>query len=96
MSERFLTDGMVPEAGDRERLNARGLRGEDVQNAGEEEALVHHQTFRADHTYHLINEADKETIPMAWWNGPALIATCRATLLYICAISPSGSAATVG
>lgn len=39
-------------------------------------ALVHHQTFKADHTYHLINEHDKETIPMAWWNGPALIATC--------------------
>jgi hypothetical protein len=35
--------------------------------------LVHHQTFKADHTYHLINEGDKETIPMAWWNGPALI-----------------------
>jgi len=39
-------------------------------------ALVHHQTFKADHTYHLINEDDKSTIPMAWWNGPALIASC--------------------
>jgi hypothetical protein len=37
-------------------------------------ALVHHQTFKADHTYHLINEQDKHTIPMAWWNGPAIIA----------------------
>lgn len=37
-------------------------------------ALVHHRTFKADHTYHLINEADKHTIPMAWWNGPVLIA----------------------
>jgi len=37
-------------------------------------ALVHHQTFKADNTYHLINEADKHTIPMAWWNGPVLIA----------------------
>jgi hypothetical protein len=37
-------------------------------------ALVHHQTFKADHTYHLINEQDKHTIPMAWWNGPVLIA----------------------
>src|SRR5580692_4569957 len=37
-------------------------------------ALVHHQTFKADHTYHLINEKDKKTIPMAWWNGPVLIA----------------------
>jgi hypothetical protein len=35
--------------------------------------LVHHHTFKADHTYHLINEADKETIPMAWWNGPVII-----------------------
>jgi hypothetical protein len=36
-------------------------------------AIVHHQTFKADQTYHLINEADKKTIPMAWWNGPVLI-----------------------
>ncbi|MFM2295350.1 MAG: hypothetical protein RLZZ350_1763 [Verrucomicrobiota bacterium] len=39
-------------------------------------AVVHHHTFKADHTYHLINEADKKTIPMAWWNGPVLIAMC--------------------
>src|SRR5437899_5260345 len=38
-------------------------------------ALVHHRVFRADHTYHLIDEKDKETIPMAWWNGPLLVAT---------------------
>jgi hypothetical protein len=37
-------------------------------------ALVHHQTFKADHTYHLIHEQDKHTIPMAWWNAPVLIA----------------------
>jgi hypothetical protein len=36
-------------------------------------ALVHHHIFKADHTYHLINEQDKWTIPMAWWNGPALV-----------------------
>lgn len=36
--------------------------------------LVHHHIFKADETYHLINEEDKYTIPMAWWNGPALIA----------------------
>ena len=42
----------------------------------ERHALVHHRIFRADHTYHLINERDKETIPMAWWNGPLLIACC--------------------
>lgn len=35
--------------------------------------LVHHRIFRADHTYHLINEDDKKTIPMAWWNGPVLV-----------------------
>jgi hypothetical protein len=39
-------------------------------------ALVHHRTFKADNTYHLIRESDKETIPMAWWNGPVLILTC--------------------
>jgi len=37
-------------------------------------ALVHHRIFKSDHTYHLINEEDKWTIPMAWWNGPVLIA----------------------
>ena len=36
-------------------------------------ALVHHQTFKADHTYHLIKDEDKHTIPMAWWNGPVLV-----------------------
>lgn len=39
-------------------------------------ALVHHQTFKADKTYHLIHEKDKLTIPMAWWNGPVLILAC--------------------
>lgn len=37
-------------------------------------ARVHHQVFKADHTYHLHDEKDKYTIPMAWWNGPVLIA----------------------
>jgi len=36
-------------------------------------ALTHHRIFRADSTYHLQNEKDKWTIPMAWWNGPVLI-----------------------
>ncbi len=36
-------------------------------------ALIHHQIFRADHSYHLIEEKDKWTIPMAWWNGPVLV-----------------------
>lgn len=35
--------------------------------------LVHHRTFKADHTYHLIHEEDREIIPMAWWNGPVLV-----------------------
>src|SRR3954466_13070888 len=40
-------------------------------------AVVHHQVFKADHTYHLHKEEDKHTIPMAWWNGPVLIAACQ-------------------
>lgn len=36
-------------------------------------AVIHHHVFKADHTYHLINEKDKKTIPMAWWNGPVLV-----------------------
>ena len=40
----------------------------------ERHALIHHQVFKADHTYHLIDEQDKHTIPMAWWNGPVLVA----------------------
>ena len=39
----------------------------------ERHALVHHRIFRADHTYHLVRDADKKTIPMAWWNAPVLI-----------------------
>ena len=39
-------------------------------------ALVHHHVFRADHTYHLVNEEDKWTIPMAWWNGPMIVLIC--------------------
>lgn len=40
----------------------------------ERHALIHHRVFRADHTYHLIHPKDAKTIPMAWWNGPLLIA----------------------
>src|SRR5580698_8749387 len=36
-------------------------------------ALTHHRIFRYDHTYHLMDEKDKWTIPMAWWNGPVLV-----------------------
>lgn len=44
-------------------------------------ALVHHRIFKADHTYHLIRDEDKETVPMAWWNGPVLIAVCQIPFL---------------
>jgi len=44
-------------------------------------ALVHHRIFRADETYHLQREQDKETIPMAWWNGPALVVLCELPVL---------------
>jgi hypothetical protein len=37
-------------------------------------ALVHHHIFKADESYLLQREEDKYTIPMAWWNGPVLIA----------------------
>jgi hypothetical protein len=40
----------------------------------ERHALVHHRIFKADPSYHLLREEDKHTIPMAWWNGPVLIA----------------------
>ncbi len=39
-------------------------------------ALLHHHVFKADHTYHLVEEKDKWTIPMAWWNGPVLVLIC--------------------
>ena len=38
--------------------------------------VVHHRIFKADHTYHLVHEKDKEKIPMDWWNGPVLVAVC--------------------
>jgi len=47
-------------------------------------AVVHHSTFKADQTYHLIEEKDKSTIPMAWWNGPALILLAILPCLILC------------
>lgn len=36
---------------------------------------VHHRLFKADHSYHLEGRKDiAYLIPMAWWNGPVLIA----------------------
>src|SRR5258708_1387004 len=40
----------------------------------ERHALTHHRIFKADPSYHLVRDEDKHTIPMAWWNGPVLIA----------------------
>jgi hypothetical protein len=39
----------------------------------ERHAKIHHHIFRADESYMLQRDEDKYTIPMAWWNGPALI-----------------------
>lgn len=50
-------------------------------------AVVHHQVFKADHTYHLIHPKDKETIPMAWWNGPVLILMGASPTLILSAIT---------
>ena len=47
----------------------------------ERHTLTHHRVFKADETYHLIDERDKHTIPMAWWNGPVLIALAQAPFL---------------
>ena len=47
----------------------------------EKHTLIHHRIFRADHTYHLVNEPDKKTIPMAWWAGPAIVAACQLPFL---------------
>jgi hypothetical protein len=47
----------------------------------ERHAMVHHQVFKADHTYHLIRDEDKKTIPMAWWNGPVLVAMAQSPVL---------------
>jgi hypothetical protein len=49
----------------------------------EKHALVHHRIFKADHTYHLVREEDKKTIPMAWWNGPALVAISQLPFLVL-------------
>lgn len=53
----------------------------------ERHALVHHRIFKADESYHLIEERDKHTIPMAWWNGPALVLVCELPFLVVAALS---------
>jgi hypothetical protein len=46
-------------------------------------ALVHHHVFRADETYHLQTSADQKTVPMAWWNGPVLVAMTQIPFLIL-------------
>ncbi len=48
----------------------------------ERHTLVHHRIFRADRSYHLIEPKDKHTVPMAWWNGPALIAVTQVPFVF--------------
>ena len=47
----------------------------------ERHALIHHHIFKADHTYHAVDIKDAKKIPMAWWNGPVLVALCLSPLL---------------
>ena len=35
-------------------------------------AITHHGLFKADYTYHLQQDSDKTTVPMAWWNAPVM------------------------
>jgi hypothetical protein len=46
-------------------------------------AIVHHGTFKYDHTYHLQDEKDKATIPMAWWNKYAIVAIASLPAFFI-------------
>ncbi len=58
-------------------------------------AIVHHGKFKADETYHLQNrpeetkKADRKTIPMAWWNGPVLIAMASLPFVLWSIFNPS-------
>lgn len=53
----------------------------------ERHALIHHHIFKADESYHVRDEKDKETIPMAWWNGPVLVALCQVPFIAAAVIS---------
>ena len=57
----------------------------------EAHAQLHHQSFKSDETYHLINEKvqDKWTIPMAWWNGPVLIFIASRPSLLVWIVLPN-------
>lgn len=49
----------------------------------ERHALIHHTIFKADESYHLQNETDKNTIPMAWWNGIAISTLSSIPIFFI-------------
>jgi hypothetical protein len=49
----------------------------------EAHSLVHHQVFKSDVTYHVQREADKKTIPMKYWNGPAIVAVCAIPMVFL-------------
>lgn len=53
----------------------------------ERHTLIHHHIFRADETYHLVQEEHKATIPMAWWNGPAIVAVCLIPFIVMAMLS---------
>jgi len=46
-------------------------------------AVTHHGLFKSDKTYHVQNDADKEKIPMAWWNGPALVTLFGLPMVFV-------------
>lgn len=52
-------------------------------------AVIHHGKFKADVTYELQNHSpekqreDQVTIPMAWWNGPTLIAIASLPFIFM-------------
>ena len=35
--------------------------------------ITHHTVFGSGKDYHLIEEKNRRLVPMAWWNGPALL-----------------------
>ena len=49
----------------------------------EAHAKIHHTTFKADDTYQLQNEEDKNTIPMAWWNSFAIALMASVPLIIL-------------
>lgn len=57
-----------------------------LKYAFEAHAKIHHHLFGSEEDYHLINEEkqDKWKIPMAWWNGPVLVALCQYPFLITC------------